>query len=136
MTGLNIQAPWSTLLINCQKSVETRSYRLPQRLEGVELALIETPGKSAKFKSRIIGTITFSYSFQYQEKILWIMDYYRHKVDINDKTYGWKDKPKFGWIVQSVKKFENPVDPPTKRGIIYAKNCLTEKENEMGFYCG
>jgi len=128
--GLNIQAPWSTLLINGQKSVETRSYRLPQRLEGVELALIETPGKSAKFKSRIIGTITFSGCFQYSSKEQWQDDNSRHKVDINDKTYGWKDKPKFGWIVQSVKKFKKPVDPPAKRGIIYANNCLLEKNNE------
>lgn len=126
MTGLNIQAPWSTLLINGQKTVETRSYALPQRLEGVELALIETPGKSAKFKSRIIGTITFSSCVQYLSKEQWHDDNNRHRVDINDRLYGWKDKPKFGWIVKSVKKFENPVDPPTKRGIIYAKNCLTE----------
>ena len=126
MTGLNIQAPWSTLLINGQKTVETRSYRLPQRLEGVELALIETPGKSAKFKSRIIGTITFASYVQYCSKEQWQSDESRHKVDINDSLYGWKDKPKFGWIVQSVKKFKNPVDPPAKRGIIYTKNCLLE----------
>ena len=83
-------------------------------------------GKSAKFKSRIIGTITFSSCVQYLSKEQWQDDNSRHKVDINDSLYGWKDKPKFGWIVKSVKKFENPVDPPTKRGIIYAKNCLTE----------
>jgi len=128
MRGLNVQSPWSTLLINGQKTVETRSYTLPQRLEGVELALIETPGKSAKFKSRIIGTITFSGCIQYSSKEQWESDESRHKVDINDSLYGWKDKPKFGWIVQSVKKFKNPVDPPTKRGIIYAKNCLMEKQ--------
>ena len=128
MRGLNVQSPWSTLLINGQKTVETRSYRLPQRLEGVELALIETPGKSAKFKSRIIGTITFSGCIQYLSKEQWQSDESRHKVDINDKTYGWKDKPKFGWIVQSVKKFKKPVDPPAKRGIIYANNCLMEKQ--------
>jgi len=126
--GLNVRSPWSTLLINGQKTVETRSYTLPQRLEGVELALIETPGKSAKFKSRIIGTITFSDCIQYSSKEQWQADGNRHKVDINDMLYGWKDKPKFGWIVQSVKKFKNPVDPPTKRGIIYAKNCLMEKQ--------
>jgi len=126
--GLNVRSPWSTLLINGQKSVETRSYTLPQRLEGVELALIETPGKSAKFKSRIIGTITFSGCIQYSSKEQWESDESRHKVDINDSLYGWKDKPKFGWIVQSVKKFKNPVDPPAKRGIIYAKNCLMEKQ--------
>jgi hypothetical protein len=128
MIGLNVRSPWSTLLINGQKTVETRSYRLPTRLEGVELALIETPGKSAKFKSRIIGTITFSSCVQYSSKEQWESDESRHNVSINDKTYGWKDKPKFGWIVQSVKKFKNPVDPPTKRGIIYAKNCLMEKQ--------
>ena len=89
--------------------------------------MIETPGKSAKFKSRIIGTITFSGYVQYFSKEQWESDESKHKVDINDQTYGWKDKPKFGWIVKSVKKFENPVDPPTKRGIIYAKNCLMEK---------
>jgi len=130
MIGLNVRSPWSTLLINGQKTVETRSYRLPQRLEGVELALIETPGKSAKFKSRIIGTITFSGCIQYSSKEQWESDESRHKVDTNDMLYAWKDKPKFGWIVQSVKKFKNPVDPPTKRGIIYAKDCLLEKNNE------
>ena len=127
MVGLNVQSPWSTLLINGQKTVETRSYRLPTRLEGVELALIETPGKSTKFKSRIIGTITFSSCIQYVSKEQWQSDESRHKVDTNNKLYCWKDKPKFGWIVKSVKKFENPVDPPAKRGIIYAKDCLLEK---------
>jgi hypothetical protein len=121
--GLNVRSPWSALLINGQKTVETRSYRLPTRLEGVELALIETPGKSAKFKSRIIGTITFSSCIQYSSKEQWQEDNGRHKVSINDMTYGWKDKPKFGWIVQSVKKFKNSIDPPAKRGIIYARDC-------------
>jgi hypothetical protein len=123
LTGINIQAPWAELLINGQKTVETRSYRLPQRLEGVELAIIETPGKSAKFKSRIIGTITFSNSFQYLDINDWLSDYNRHLVPINSE-YRFIDKPKFGWIVQSVTKLDNPVDPPSKRGIIYAKGCL------------
>ena len=130
MIGLNVRSPWSTLLINGQKTVETRSYRLPQRLEGVELSLIETPGKSGKFKSRIIGTITFSSCIQYSSKEQWVSDETRHKVDTNNKLYCWNDKPKFGWIVQSVKKFKKPVDPPAKRGIIYANNCLLEKNNE------
>ena len=45
LSGLNIQQPWSSLLIDGYKSVETRSYPLPQKYEGVELALISTPGK-------------------------------------------------------------------------------------------
>jgi len=124
MTGLNIQIPWSSLLINGEKSVETRSYPLPKRLEGVELALIETPGKYGRFKSRIIGTITFSHSFQYPDKQSWTDDYNRHKVEENDKSYNWnEDKKKYGWVVSNITKFENPVDPPKKRGIIYVKNC-------------
>ena len=124
MTGLNIQAPWSSLLINGEKSVETRSYPLPKRLEGIELALIETPGKYGRFKSRIIGTITFSHSFQYPDKQSWTDDYNRHKVEENDKSYNWnEDKKKYGWVVSNITKFENPADPPKKRGIIYVKNC-------------
>jgi hypothetical protein len=124
LSGINIQAPWAELLINGQKTVETRSYRLPQRLEGVELAVIETPGKSAKFKSRIIGTIVFSHSFQYQNEGHWAFDYERHCVHITNE-YGWKsNKLKFGWVVQSVSKLDYPVDPPVKRGIIYARDCL------------
>ena len=124
MTGLNIQAPWSTLLIDGLKTVETRSYALPKRLHGIELALIETPGKSGKFKSRIIGTITFSHSFVYPNYAEWISDEHNHKVSLSDPTYGWNDKPKYGWVVQSITKFSQSVDPPPKRGIIYAKNCL------------
>jgi hypothetical protein len=134
LTGINIQAPWAELLINGQKTVETRSYRLPQRLEGVELAVIETPGKSTRFKSRIIGTITFSNCFQYTDIKEWFRDYHRHLVSIDSK-YRWGkrinwnngeliDAPKFGWIVQSVNKLDYPVDPPAKRGIIYARNCV------------
>lgn len=124
LAGINIQTPWAELLINGQKTVETRSYRLPQRLEGVELAVIETPGKSAKFKSRIIGTIVFSHSFQYQNEGHWAFDYERHCVHITNE-YGWKsNKPKFGWVVQSVSKLDCPVDPPEKRGIVYVKNCI------------
>jgi hypothetical protein len=123
MTGLNIQSPWASLLINGDKSVETRSYPLPKKYEGVELALIETPGKSGKFKSRIVGTITFSHSFQYPDKQSWKGDYNRHKVEETDKLFSWNEKPKYGWAVSDVKKFEEPIDAPKNRGIIFTKGC-------------
>jgi len=125
MTGLNIQFPWSTLLINGEKSVETRSYPFPRKYEGIELALIETPGRNKKFKSRIIGTITFSYSFKYRDEKVWQNDYQRHKVESTDVHYGWKkDKPKYGWVVSNIVKFNDPFDPPRQRGIIFASGCL------------
>lgn len=98
MVGINIQTPWSGLLINGSKTVETRSYHLPFKYLGVELALVETPGKSGRFKSRIIGTITFSESFKYDNKQQWMEDYLRHKVDVADRNYGWGNKAKYGWL--------------------------------------
>jgi hypothetical protein len=124
MTGLNIQTPWSFLLINELKCVETRSYPLPKKYEGVELALIETPGKVGRFKSRIIGTITFSHSFKYPDKQSWIDDYNRHKVEEFDDNFKWDDnKPKYGWVVCSVKKFDTPIDITKRKGIIFTKGC-------------
>ena len=130
MTGINIQAPWAYLLINGVKSVETRSYPIPKKYERVELAVIETPGKSRKFKSRIIGTITFSHSFQYKNEDDWKFDYPRHRVDSNSPLYNWNDKkPKYGWVVSNVKVFSQPIDPPKRRGIIFTTNCLNQRRN-------
>jgi len=122
MTGLNIQIPWSQLLINGDKSVETRSYPLPKKYEGVELALIETPGKYGQFKSRIISTITFSHSFLYDIKQDWLDDYNRHKVEEQDKLFGWNPvKPKYGWVVSDINKFDEPTSAPKQKGIIFTK---------------
>jgi hypothetical protein len=131
MTGINIQSPWSYLLINGDKSVETRSYPLPKKYEGVVLALIETPGKMGKFKSRIIGTITFSHSFEYSNKSCWSNDYNRHKVKNDDPSYSWNDKPKYGWVVSNITKFKKTIDPPRRRGIIFTMNCnILENKND------
>ena len=124
MVGINIQYPWSDLLINGDKCVETRSYPLPEKYEGEELALIETPGRYEDFKARIIGTITFSHSFQYPNEQSWIDDHNRHKVDKDDKDYGWKtDKEKWGWVVSNLNKFDEPQSAPEKKGIIFTLNC-------------
>ena len=120
MTGLNIQIPWSRLLINGEKSVETRSYPLPKKYEGVELALIETPGKYGQFKSQIIGTIIFSHCFKYPDKQSWINDYNRHKVEELDEFYCWNpDKSKYGWVVSGVEKFDEPIPYLKKKGIVF-----------------
>lgn len=120
MTGINIQTPWSELLINGVKSVETRTYRLPEKYIGEELALIETPGRYGRFKARIIGTITFSHSFEYPDKKAWENDYNRHCVAVDDPVYNWKDdKPKYGWVVSKVTKFDKPLDIRKRKGIIF-----------------
>ena len=124
MTGINIQSPWSNLLINGDKCVETRSYPLPEKYEGEELALIETPGKKGNFKARIIGTITFSHSFKYPDKQSWKDDYNRHKVEEFDEIFAWKEnKPKWGWVVSDVKKFEEYQPARENKGIVFTLNC-------------
>lgn len=120
MTGLNIQIPWSSLLINGEKSVETRSYRLPKKYEGVPLKLIETPGKKGKFKSRIVGEITFSHCFKYVTKKQWLSDYNRHKVDENEENFGWNPVvSKYGWVVSNIVKYEHPIEVKKKKGLVF-----------------
>jgi len=123
MNGINIQYPWSRMLIDEEKCVETRTYPLPEKYEGEELAVIETPGKGGKFKARIIGTITFSHSFKYPNESTWKDDYNRHLVP-EDSSFGWKeDKDKYGWVVSRVVKFDDYCAAPQKRGIIFSSNC-------------
>ena len=122
MTGLNIQTPWSSLLINGVKSVETRSYPIPRKYIGVPLALIETPGKSRKFKSRIIGEITFSHYIKYSDENQWKSDYPRHKVHAACPFYNWdNNKPKYGWVVSNIVKYNTPIDVTRTKGIIFTK---------------
>ena len=130
MTGINIQTPWSELLINEVKSVETRSYPLPEKYVGEEIALIETPGRYGRFKARIIGTITFSHSFKYPDQRAWQDDYNRHYVAVDDPIYNWKDdKPKYGWVVSKVTKFDKPLDIRKRKGIIFTSGIKLKKES-------
>ena len=124
MTGINIQSPWSNLLINGGKCVETRSYSLPKKYEGEELALIETSGSLGKFNARIIGYIIFSHSFKYPNKRSWEDDYHRHLVTNDDSNFGWiENKNKYGWVVSDVIKFNKHQQPPKNKGIIFTLNC-------------
>ena len=122
MTGLNIQCPWAESLIVGNKCVETRGYALPDKYEGEELALIETPGKTGNVKARIICTITFAHSFQYKDENEWREDYNRHLVSEDDPQYGWDGKDKHGWVVSNVIKFPEPQLAPKKKGIIFTNN--------------
>ena len=127
--GINVQWPWSQLLISGEKTVETRKYPLPDRLKNVDLALIETPGPRGKKeagidKARIIGTITFSESFQYKTERHWRRDSKLHCVPTNDPVYAFNPKQeKWGWEVSKVNAFLTLVNAPKKKGMIYAKKC-------------
>jgi len=123
--GINIQAPWSKLITSGKKQVETRSYPLPEKHKGVELAIIETGGpKRIVKKARIIGTVVFTDSFRYETEKQWRRDKKRHLVSNRDPQFAFKkDKPKYGWIVGRVTSLTNPVAAPRSRGIVFASKC-------------
>jgi hypothetical protein len=127
--GINIQWPWSQLLLSGEKTIETRTYAIPEKYIGQELALIETPGPHGKKKAgidkaRIIGVICFDASKQYRSKEEWDADRKLHQVDVDDPQYAFKKtKPKHGWPVISVKNLAKPLPAPKRRGIVFASAC-------------
>ena len=127
LPGINIQRPWSQLLLRGTKTVETRSYRLPEKYRGVELAIIETPGpkkSGAADRAMIVGYITFSDCFQYSSKSEWLADFERHQVPRDHDTFSWdSEAPKWGWVVSKVARLESKVAPPKRRGILFTKSC-------------
>lgn len=127
--GINIQWPWSQLIASGQKTVETRSYPIPEKHIGRDLAIIETPGPNGHraiglSEARIIGIVRFSGSFRYKSKAEWLRDKGRHCVDESDPLFRFKsDQPKYGWVVEQVSTFPQPKPAPAKRGIIFAAEC-------------
>lgn len=123
--GINIQAPWSSLIVSGKKTVETRSYPIPSKHLNRELAIIETPGPRRRVsKARIIGVVVFSECFQYYSREVWISDYPRHLVAPSDQQFSYRDdRPKYGWVVSSVRGIPHPVPAPKRKGIIFASSC-------------
>jgi len=77
---INIQYPISSDIISGAKTIETRTYPLPDKFKGVEMVLIETPGKTEKFKARAIAIIRFSDSFEYPSAREFYKDESKHLV--------------------------------------------------------
>jgi hypothetical protein len=129
LPGINIQWPWSRLIGTGAKTVETRSYPIPLHYLGVPLALIETPGpKGAKHagivSARIIGIVIFGDCFLYRNVDHWSKDIDRHLVPPGDPLFSFQEhKPKWGWVITSFKPLSQPLPAPSKRGIVFAKNC-------------
>ena len=125
--GLNIQWPWSQLILDQTKTIETRGYPIPLKYIGIPLAVIETPGPNGKangvVKARIAGIVIFESCFQYRTKAEWAKDQPLHKVAADHPQFRFEaGKPKWGWRVKSAKKIE-PRPAPQKRGIVFTGHC-------------
>lgn len=118
-TGINIQWPISELIIDGSKTIETRTYPIPEKYLNEEMLLIETPGKSGDFKARIRAIIKFKRCFQYKSKTEFYKDFDKHCVE-KGSIWDWRDKSKWGWEVEVIKILKTP-QPVKKHGIVYRK---------------
>jgi hypothetical protein len=119
--GINIQWPISRDITSGKKTIETRTYPIPEKFLNKDMALIETPGAKGKFKSRIIAIIRFTSCFKYKNKNEFYKDFERHLVDPKS-PWAWADKPKFGWEVEIVQLISKPIEMPKRPGIMYSKD--------------
>ena len=123
--GLNIQSPWSELILTGKKTIETRGYDLPQKLLNQPVAVIETPGDSKEFKARIAGIVIFIGSIEYTNQKTWERDFKKHLVTSSDPKFKFDpQKKKFGWLVGKYCLLPEFIQPPKVRGRIYASSCL------------
>lgn len=123
LPGLNIQAPWAQGIISGRKVIETRFYPMPAKWAGQPLVIIETPGKTGRFKRRIAGLVVFGPSWCYADKKAFARDQAKHLVDPDDALFGWQseDHPKWAWPVQWVHAYQQPLPPTFRAGIRYAR---------------
>jgi len=130
VTGLNVQWPWSQKILSGAKTIETRSYPIPEKHLNKILALVETPGrKGRKYaginSARIIGLVIFSESFPYKSKRQWMRDRNRHLVSEFDDQFSFNaSKRKWGWKIRKVVAFKQPRPAPRKKGIVFCNGCV------------
>jgi len=121
-SGVNIQWPWSQLILAQKKTIETRTYPLPVKYIGKELVIIETPGKERLFSTRMIGLIIFGNSFEYESELVFYSHTKKHCVT-KDSLWAWNiAKPKWGWPILEVRKFSKQIPLQKRTGIKFSSD--------------
>ena len=126
LRGLNIQYPFSRLILAGLKDTEVRDYALGYRNiahPGEEMFLIETPPKNLASvavdcthlgppprRAQVVGTVSFSESEKYMTRAAWNRDRKRHCI----KRGSLLDWPcgkgqKYAWRIGQVRRFHEPV---------------------------
>ena len=110
--ALEVQRPWSTLLLSGTKTVETRGYALPDALLARPLTIVETEGVAGTSAlpdavlagakdAAVAGEVVFSSCFAYASRQAWLDDHSRHCVSPGG-AYDWDGTaPLYGWVVGS-----------------------------------
>ena len=129
--GLNIQWPFSQLVLLGVKTEEIRSYALNHRdiaVANQEYYIVETKGPSKKAMknaifgdidiaprpnaAHLVGTVTFSQSHQYKDQNTFHQARDKHCVAEGAEKYDWDgtgNRQSFGWQVSKVKAFTTPI---------------------------
>lgn len=122
LPAINIQYPFSRLIVEGRKRIETRNYDIPPQYLNKDLFLIETPGPRGNFRSRIIGIIKFTKSFKYESLTQYSKDYRNHLVDKTSPFYWMGKGDKYGWRVVVIEAFPAPKTAPKSKGICWSKS--------------
>jgi len=119
LPGINIQFPISRLILSGDKTIETRTYPIPKKYIGKDLALVETPGPKGQFKARIIGVVRFSRCFKYESETAFYKDSKRHRVTPRSPWKWRNDRPKWGWQIDFMEPLDKEVPLQKRPGIVF-----------------
>jgi SAM-dependent methyltransferase len=101
--ALEVQAPYSTYILQGRKTIETRAYPLPPCLLNQRVLLLEPVAAQAGVSSlpssipagsalcRIVGSVTFTACALYTNRAQWEADREKHMVP-QDSVFDWKDQ--------------------------------------------
>lgn len=122
LPAINIQYPFGSLILSGEKTIETRTYKIPDSIRGKEILLIETGRPKKIDATRALGIIIFCESFKYVNIESFRKDFAKHKVAPNSVWDWTNEKGKWGWPVQVVEVFNGPTLINGPRGIRFTKS--------------
>lgn len=112
MRGINIQKPWSELILQGKKKVEARRYPLGN-YRNEDLWIIETKGA---VPSPIVGTVRFASDFKYESIEQWRADFSQHCVT-EESEFTWDGKTEmWGWVISSARRLIEAQEGPSVKG--------------------
>ena len=162
LPGLNINWPFSQLILAGVKTVEVRSYALGYRniaQPDVEMWLVETPGIANAISkggvlvggvavaprpkdAQIVGAVTFSHSVEYETPAAFRADSENHRI-AKGGSYDWDGKAeRHAWRVSAVRRLARPVPQPGAKGTTgFTKKrpytvSFAETASTVGLPCG
>lgn len=125
--GIAVQQPYADLIAKGKKIIETRTYPAPSWIIGKPIALIETPGKSRLFRSRVIAIIELGPSKKYESEKDFYADFDLHKVGPDSLFSFESSKEKWAWPITKTYLLAKPKVLRKRCGIVFTKDINVEQ---------